>query len=47
MKKRCSLILLVIALLGINAAIASADSGAAVSVKGGGVFVPLGHGVDH
>lgn len=48
MKKILSLTLFVIALLGVNAAAASADG---VSAKLGtvpsGLIVPLGHGVDH
>lgn len=48
MKKTFMLILVVIALQGLNAATVSADgtpiNSAAVS---SGVFVPLSHGVDH
>ncbi|WP_249899396.1 hypothetical protein [Paenibacillus sp. PK3_47] len=50
MKKTFSLILVVVALLGLNTAAVSADSGPTVNPTvsvSGGVFVPLGHGVDH
>ncbi|MEK5446073.1 hypothetical protein [Paenibacillus sp. FSL R7-0331] len=48
MKKTFILIVAVIALLSVNAAAVSADSGTTVPLTGkGGIFVPLGHGVDH
>ncbi|WP_157794076.1 hypothetical protein [Paenibacillus donghaensis] len=49
MKKTFALIVVVITLLGLNVAAVSADGAitGTATVSGGGVFVPLGHGVDH